>query len=302
MAGWLGSPSVLSLIGRTPLLPLHFRPEGVTLHVKCEFLNPGGSIKDRFALGVLANARRRGLLRPGAIILECSSGNTGIALALVGAALGHRVRILMSDTACVARQDFLRQLGAEVQLFPPDRGYVTGIELAEKMGRGDPRYFLPRQFENPLNALGHREHTGAEILGQLDRRVDAFVSGYGTGGTLNGVSRALRAVNPAVRVVAMEPAESSLPAGESPCCHGIEGVARGYVPPLLKGVTIDGVEKVPCAAAVAMAHRLATEFGLAVGSSSGANVVAALRTAVQLPRHARVVTVLCDRAQPGGQA
>lgn len=290
-------PPVLSLIGHTPLIPLRFEPEGITLHAKCEFLNPSGSIKDRLALTILTDARQRGLLGPDSTILECTSGNTGIALAMLGAAFGHRVKILMSDTASIERRHLMRQLGAELVLFKADRGYLTGIELVEKMAAEDPRYFLPRQFENPLNAVDHEHHTGREILAQMGRRVDAFVAGYGTGGTLSGISAALRAARPKVHIVAMEPAEAAMLSGESPCCHLIEGVAGGFVPPLLRGLQFDAREKVASADAIVMTRRLSREFGLLVGTSSGANVIAALRTAVQLPRGARVVTILCDRAE-----
>ena len=290
-------PPLLALIGRTPLLELPFPSEGVTLHAKAEFLNPSGSIKDRLAACILLDARERGLLRPDSVILECTSGNTGIALAMVGTALGHRVKILMSDTASVERRHLMRHFGAELQLFQPVNGYATGIELAERMAAADPRIFLPRQFANPLNAQDHVDHTGREILAQLPGRIDAFVSGYGTGGTLNGCSRALRAAHPDIRIVAMEPAEAAMLSGESPCCHSIEGVAGGYLPPLLKGVQVDWPEKVSSADALAMTRRLARDFGLLVGTSSGANVVAALRAARKLPAGARIVTILCDRAE-----
>ena len=290
-------PPVLGLIGRTPLIPLHFAPEGLTIYAKAEFTNPSGSIKDRLAQYILLNARKRGLLRPDSVILECTSGNTGISLAMVGAALGYQVKILMSETASIERRHLMVQFGAELELFKTTRGYVTGIELAEKMARADSRYFLTRQFENPLNARDHEEHTGVELLRQMRGRIDAFVSGYGTGGTLRGISRALRAVNRGVRIVAMEPAEAAMLSGESPCCHSIEGIAGGFVPPLLRGVKINAHERITSEAALGMARRLAREFGLLVGTSSGANVVAALRTAAQLPRGARVTTVLCDRAE-----
>lgn len=290
-------PPLLGLIGRTPLLALSFPEEGVTLHAKAEFLNPSGSIKDRLAACILLDARTRGLLRPDTVVLECSSGNTGIALAMVGAALGVRVRILMSETASVERRHLMRHFGAELQLFKADRGYRTGIEMAEEMAARDARYFLPRQFANPLNAQDHVAHTGSEILAQLPGRIDAFVSGYGTGGTLNGCGRALRAAHPGLRLVAMEPAEAAMLSGESPCCHHIEGVAGGYLPPLLDGVAVDWPEKVASAEALAMTRRLAREFGLLVGTSAGANVVAALRTARRLGPGAVVVTILCDRAE-----
>lgn len=290
-------PPLFGLIGRTPLVPLHFPEAGVTLHAKAEFLNPSGSIKDRLAACILLDARERGLLRPDSVILECTSGNTGIALAMVGTALGYRVKILMSESASVERRHLMRHFGAELQLFKPDRGYITGIEIAEEMAARDPRIFLPRQFANPLNAQDHVDHTGREILAQLPGRIDAFVSGYGTGGTLNGCSRALRAAHPQLKVVAMEPAEAAMLSGESPCCHSIEGVAGGYLPPLLQGVKVDWPEKVASADALAMTRRLARDFGFLVGTSSGANVVAALRTAVKLGPDAQVVTILCDRAE-----
>jgi cysteine synthase A len=290
-------PPLLGLIGRTPLVPLQFPEAGVTLHAKAEFLNPSGSIKDRLAACILLDARERGLLRPDSTILECTSGNTGIALAMVGTALGYRVKILMSETASVERRHLMRHFGAELQLFKADRGYITGIEMAEEMAARDPRIFLPRQFANPLNAQDHVDHTGREILAQLPGRIDAFVSGYGTGGTLNGCSRALRAAHPAIKIIAMEPAEAAMLSGESPCCHSIEGVAGGYMPPLLQGVPVDWPEKVSSADALAMTRRLAREFGFLVGTSSGANVVAALRVAAKLPRGAQVVTILCDRAE-----
>ncbi len=300
----IGSPSpatarapVLALIGRTPLMPLHFAAEGLTIFAKAEFLNPSGSIKDRLALTIVEDAEARGLLRLGSIILECTSGNTGIAFAMVGAARGYGVHILMSEGASVERRHLLRQLGAHVQLFKATGGYATGIDLTLEMAARDPRFFLPRQFENPLNALDHEQHTGREILEQMHGRVDAFVAGYGTGGTLTGCGRALRTANPRVRVVAMEPAEAAMLSGECPCCHFIEGVAGGYMPPLLRSAQIDGVVKVASADALAMTRRLSREFGLLVGTSSGANVAAALRTARELGPDARVVTILCDRAE-----
>lgn len=290
-------PEIFSLIGHTPLIPLHFGAEGLTIHAKCEFTNPSGSIKDRLALSILLDARERGLLQPDSIILECTSGNTGISLAMVGAALGCRVRILMSDTASVERRHLMRHFGAEVQLFKSTRGYQTGIDLSREMAAADPRYFLPRQFENPLNALDHEEHTGPEIIVQMERRVDAFVSGFGTGGTLTGCGRALKKHNPAVQVIVMEPAEAAMLSGELPCCHAIEGVSGGFVPPLLAGAPIDGRLKVCSADALQMTRRLAREYGLLVGTSSGANVCAALQCARKLGPAARIVTILCDRAE-----
>ncbi len=293
----LATPPVLSLIGNTPLVPLRFESEGLTVFAKCEFLNPSGSIKDRLALTILTDAKQRGLLRPDTVILECTSGNTGISLAMGGAALGCKVRILMSDTASVERRHLMQHLGAELQLFKTDRGYLTGIELSREMAAKDSRYFLPCQFENELNATDHEHGTGVEILRQMNGRVDAFVAGYGTGGTLKGCGRALRSAVPGVLICAMEPAEAAMLSGEMPCCHRIEGVAGGFVPPLLKGVPLDRHLKVASADALTMTQRLAREFGLLVGTSSGANVRAALALARELGPEARIVTILCDRAE-----
>jgi len=287
----------LALIGNTPLVPLLFQPEGLTVHAKCEFLNPSGSVKDRFAACVIADAEARGLLHPDSIILECTSGNTGIALAMVGAAKGYRVTILMSEGASQERRQILRQLGAELVLFKAAGGYQTGIDISHDMAAKDRRYFLPRQFENPLNSQDHEQHTGQEILRQMHVPIAAFVAGYGTGGTLAGVGAAIKQRFPRARIVAMEPAEAALLAGELPCCHFIEGIAGGFVPPLLRAAPLDERVSVTSAEALAMTRRLSREFGLLVGTSSGANVAAALKVAREVGRDAAVVTVLCDRAE-----
>jgi cysteine synthase A len=289
--------AVLSLIGHTPLVPLRFDPEGLTLHAKCEFLNPSGSIKDRLARTVLVDAEQRGMLKPDSVILECTSGNTGIALSMVGAAMGYRVAILMSAGASEERRLLIRQLGAELILFESAGRYQTGIDMSRDMAAKDARYFLPRQFENPLNVADHEHETGQEILRQVKGPVDAFVTGFGTGGTLAGCGKAIKARWPKARILAMEPAEQALLAGECPCCHFIEGVADGFIPPLLRDAPLDGNLKVTSADALAMTRRLHREFGLLVGTSSGANVTAALRLARDLGPQATVVTLLCDRAE-----
>ena len=288
---------VLSLIGNTPLLPLHFPEVKRTVYAKAEFLNPSGSIKDRLALCIVEDAEKRGVLHPDSIILECTSGNTGIALAMVGAAAGHKVKILMSESASIERRHLIRQFGAEVQLFKTTQGYSTGIDLSLEMAAKDSRYFLPKQFENPLNALDHEETTGQELLRQVKGKIAAFVAGYGTGGTITGMSKALRAAHPEVKIFAMEPTEAAMLSGEMPCCHSIEGVAGGYVPPLLRSAHIDSIVKVSSADAIAMAQRLSKQFGLLVGTSSGANVWAALQVATTMDETACVTTVLCDRAE-----
>ncbi len=290
-------PAVLGLIGNTPTIPLRFEPEGVTIHAKCEFLNPSGSVKDRFAAHVINAAEAAGALHAESVILECTSGNTGIALAMVGAAKGYRVKILMSEGASAERRYLMRHLGAELELFRSTGGYRTGIDLAERMAAADPRYFLPRQFENPLNAEDHELGTGAEILRQVPGPIAAFVTGYGTGGTLAGVGRALKARDATTRILAMEPAEAAMLCGETPCCHYIEGIAGGFLPPLLRTAPLDGEVAVGSAEAMAMTLRLNRDFGLLVGTSSGANLAAALRVARELGPDRVVVTLLCDRAE-----
>lgn len=287
---------LLQMIGHTPMIQLDFQPEGRTVYAKCEFLNPSGSIKDRLARTIILDAERNGLLRPDSIILECTSGNTGIAFAMVGAARGYKTAIIMSERASGERRKIIRHFGAELILFA-EAGYRYGIERSREMAASDDRYFLPRQFENPLNALDHELETGIEILEQMNGRVDAFVSGYGTGGTLAGCSKALKKADPTTHIAAMEPAESALLSGEEACCHWIEGIAGGFVPPLLTNVTIDQVIKVSSHDAMQMTLRLNREFGLLVGSSSGANVAAALQLAATMPAESRIVTLLCDRAE-----
>ena len=289
--------AVLSLIGNTPMVRLWFEAEDVTILAKCEFLNASGSIKDRLAKTVLVDAEQRGVLNSESIILECTSGNTGIALSMVGAAMGYRVAILMSAQASEERRRLIRRLGAELILFESEGRYQKGIEMSREMAAKDPRYFLPRQFENPLNVADHEHETGQEILRQVDGPVDAFVTGYGTGGALAGCGKAIKARWPKARVMAMEPSEQALLAGECPCCHFIEGVADGFIPPLLKDAPLDGGIKVSSHDAFQMTRRLHREFGLLVGTSSGANVTAALQLARELGPNANIVTLLCDRAE-----
>ena len=287
--------AILSLIGNTPIVPLKI--DGFTIHAKCEFRNPSGSIKDRFAKAVLIDAELRGLLQPDSIILECSSGNTGIAMSMIGAAMGYPVTILMSSGASEERRLLIRQLGAELILFESAGRYQTGIEMSRRMAARDGRYFLPRQFENPINVEDHDVFTGGEIIEQVGGPIDGFVTGFGTGGTLGGCGKAIKRRWPKARIVAMEPAEQALLAGEMPCCHLIEGVADGFIPELLRDAPLDGRIEVTSADAVAMTKCLHREYGFLVGTSSGANVVAALQLARELGPDATVVTLLCDRAE-----
>lgn len=288
--------SISSSIGRTPFVELTFPDQAEPIIAKCEFLNPSGSIKDRLAKAVLDEAEAHGRLQPDSIILECSSGNTGVAFAMQGAARGYAVTIVLSATASRERRALIEQFGGTVITFP-GYDYSVGVRLTQAMAAADSRYFLPRQFENPLNALDHEHATALELVEQAAGRLDGFVVGYGTGGTLAGCSRTLRRHWPNIRICAMEPAEAALMSGQPSGAHEIEGIADGFIPELLQGVAIDEVFTVTSAEAITMTKRLAAEFGLLVGTSSGANVVAARQLARLLGPHARVATLLCDRAE-----
>jgi cysteine synthase A len=264
----------LDLIGNTPLVPF----EGYWVKLECS--NPGGSVKDRIARFMLEAARRRGELRPGDTIVEATSGNTGIALAMVARELGHPVLIFMPEHMSVERRSMMEALGARVCLTPREGGFELPIERRDAL-RGEPGYWVPDQFENPDNTRCHRETTGREILEGLRElcveRVDAFTAGVGTGGTLMGIGAALRERFPEVQVVAVEPEESSVMSGGAPGEHGIFGIGDGFVPALVDMTRVDAVERVSTAAAHAAAERIHAAHGYCVGRSAGANTVAAER-------------------------
>lgn len=287
---------LIDLIGNTPILPLHFPDADRTVWCKCEFLNPSGSIKDRLAKTIILDAEAKGLLHRDSILLECTSGNTGISFAMLGASRGYQVSIVMSERASFERRCIIESFGAKLILFD-EPGYQHGIRITQQMLAENPNYFLPRQFENPLNALDHELETAVELVEGCPTPIDAFVTGYGTGGTLAGCSRGLRKANPNIKIYAMEPAEAALLSGEEACCHWIEGIAGGFVPPLIRDIHLDGKIKVPSEQAMRMTKRLNREFGLLVGTSSGANVHAALEIAKSLPPSSTVTTFLCDRAE-----
>ena len=283
--------SILDLIGNTPLLNL--RDDNV--FAKAEFLNPGGSIKDRIALAMIDGAERRGLLRPDSIITEPSSGNTGIGLALVGCQRGYRVRIVMPEGMSEERHKLIRILGAELVITPREQGIAGSVERVREMQAEDPRVFVPQQFENPDNPRVHYEKTAPELWEQMDGDIACFVAGVGSGGTLQGVGQFLKAHNPNVCIVAVEPKNVSALLGHEPGLHQIQGIGDGFVPGVLDVSLVDDVIEVTDDDAVETTRRLARNYGLLVGISSGANVWAARQIASRVK--GRVATVLPDRAE-----
>ncbi|MBI2931350.1 MAG: cysteine synthase A [Planctomycetes bacterium] len=290
---------LLRNIGHTPLLELtRLVPAGgARILAKAEFMNPSGSIKDRIARYIIDQAEAAGALKPGATILEVTSGNTGIAFAMVGAEKGYRVIIMMPKSASVERRKMIESYGAELELLDDLLQIQHAVEKAVDLARRDPHLFLPRQFSNPNNPRAHEETTGREIIEQAGADVGAFVMGVGTGGTLMGVGRALRKVNPAVKVVAVEPAESAVMSGEKRGCHGIQGLADGFIPEIVNLKEVDRIVKVRTPDAIEMAKRLVKEEGLFVGISAGANVVAAIQMARELGEGKKIVTTLPDRGE-----
>jgi cysteine synthase A len=291
--------SVLELIGATPLVRLNRvpKPGGATVLAKMESLNPGGSVKDRIALAMVEDAERRGVLKPGATLVEPTSGNTGIGLAMVCAVRGYRLILTMPDDMSVERQRLLNRYGAEIHLTPAIEGMTGAVFAAQEICREHPDYFIPMQFENPANPDVHRRTTALEILEATDERVHVFVAAVGTGGTVTGVGEVLKERLPGVRVVGVEPARSPVLSGGRFRPHGIQGIGASFVPGILNRAVLDEIVQVRDEDATAMARRLAREEGLLVGISSGANVWAACQVAETLSADRVVVTVLCDTGE-----
>jgi cysteine synthase len=289
----------LGLVANTPLVRLgRVGPSGgATVWAKCEFKNPAGSVKDRPALSMITEAERAGALKPGATIVEATSGNTGISLAMIAAVRGYRCVLVMPEDMSLERRYILRAYGADIVLTPATDGMAGAVNRAMKVLDDTPNSFMPSQFANPANPLSHEQGTAVEILEQLDSQVAAFVAGVGTAGTVTGVGRALRAkLGKGVQIVAVEPASSAVISGKAPGMHGIQGLGAGFVPEILDRSVIDRVLEVSDVAAERMARRLAREEGLLVGPSSGANVHAACEFAQELGK-GNVVTVLCDSGE-----
>jgi cysteine synthase A len=283
--------NILNLIGNTPLLRL----KGENIYAKAEFLNPGGSIKDRVALAMLEGAERDGRLKPDSIIVEPTSGNTGIGVALVGRLKGYRVRIVMPEGMSEERKKLIKALGAELILTPDKESIGGAVRRVTEMAAADPRVFVPQQFENPDNPRIHYTETATELWRQMNGDIACFVAGVGSGGTLQGVGKFLREHKPDVHLVAVEPKNASALLGHEPGLHQIQGIGDGFIPAVLDVKLVDEVVEVTDEDAIETTRQLGRDFGLLVGISSGANVWAARQLAKRIPGN--IATVLPDRAE-----
>jgi len=283
--------NILELIGNTPLLQL----KGENIFAKAEFLNPGGSIKDRVALAMLEAAERDGMLNEDSIIVEPSSGNTGIGLALVGRLMGYRVRIVMPAGMSEERKKLIKALGAELVLTPDSEALAGAVRMAEKMAAEDKRIYVPQQFENPENPRVHYEQTGRELWRQMSGQISCFVAGVGSGGTLQGVGKFLKEHKADVKIVAVEPKDSSALLGHEPGLHQIQGIGDGFIPDVLDVSMVDDVVEVTDDDAIDTTRQLGRDYGLLVGISSGANIWAARQLAKTIDGN--ITTVLPDRAE-----
>jgi cysteine synthase A len=285
---------VTQLVGNTPLVRLRKVTEGAVADVvaKLEYFNPGGSVKDRIGVAMLDAAEEAGLLKPDTIILEPTSGNTGIALAMVAAARGYKLVLTMPDTMSIERRVLLRAYGAELVLTPGKDGMPGAIAKAEELAKSDQRYFVPQQFENPANPAIHRATTAEEVWTQTDGKIDFFISGVGTGGTITGVAQALKDRKPDAKFIAVEPAASPVLSGGQKGPHPIQGIGAGFIPPVLDEDLVDEIITVGNDDALNLARRMAKEEGLLVGISSGAAVVAALQVARRPENKGKLVVVV----------
>ncbi len=293
--------NITDTFGNTPLVKIPRLNRGLpgTVLVKMESFNPGGSVKDRIGVAMIEAAEREGRLRPDTIIIEPTSGNTGVALAFVAAAKGYPIILTMPDTMTIERRNLLKAYGAQLVLTPGADGMKGAIAKAQEIRDRDPaRYFMPQQFENPANPEIHRRTTAEEIWRDTDGSVDVFVAAVGTGGTLTGVGEVLKSRRPDVKIVAVEPDASPVLSGGAPGPHKIQGAGAGFIPKNLNTAVYDEVLRITNDDAIAMARRAAREEGMLVGISAGANILAALRIA-ERPEMAgkTIVTIGCDTGE-----
>lgn len=291
--------TILEKVGNTPLVRINkLNKGGAEVLVKVEYFNPAGSVKDRIAIGMIEDAEKNGKIAPGALIIEPTSGNTGIGLALVAAVKGYKLILTMPDTMSVERRKLLAAYGAELVLTEGAKGMKGAIEKAEELQKSHPGSFIPQQFANPANPEYHRHTTAEEIWKDTDGKVDAFVAGVGTGGTLTGVGSVLKARNPNVKLVAVEPFDSPVISGGKPGPHKLQGIGAGFIPSVFDTKIIDEVFKVKSEEAGDTARAAATQEGLLIGISSGAALFAALELSKR-PEYAgkRIIALLPDTGE-----
>ena len=286
--------NLLDLIGNTPVVKVDFKDENIAdVYVKLEKFNLSGSVKDRAALGMIEAAEKEGLFKEGSVIIEPTSGNTGIALALIGRLKGYKVIIVMPDTMSIERRATLKAYGAELILTDGTKGMGEAIAVAEKLAAENPNYFLPQQFNNKANPEKHYETTGKELLDDF-KVIDAFVAGVGTGGTIVGVAKRLKERSKDTKVVGVEPSTSAVLSGEKPGKHSIQGIGTGFIPKNYDASVVDEIVKISSEEAVEYAKKASYDFGLFVGISSGANIAAAYQVAKKLGKGKIVVTIAPD--------
>ena len=286
--------NLLDLIGNTPVVKINFKDENIAdVYVKLEKFNLSGSVKDRAALGMIEAAEKEGLLKEGSVIIEPTSGNTGIALALIGRLKGYKVIIVMPDTMSIERRATLKAYGAELILTDGTKGMGEAIAIAEKLAAENPNYFLPQQFNNKANPEKHYETTGKELLDDF-KVIDAFVAGVGTGGTIVGVAKRLKERSKDTKVVGVEPSTSAVLSGEKPGKHSIQGIGTGFIPKNYDASVVDEIVKISSEEAIEYVKKASHDFGLFVGISSGANIAAAYQVAKKLGKGKIVVTLAPD--------